>query len=303
MTIPVPRSSGLWGRVVACLAAAVLAAAAAAPVAAAPQWLVNGSVTPGAGTTGSRFVFQVEYIGPASKVPTVTASVGATTVVAVVAMSAQGGGVFQGASFLPAGTWDVTFEAVINNTRSTTPGPTVTVTPVTPAGTPLPTTPPGPTPPPTAAPTPPSPGRPPAIAPTPLAGVSASVVPSGTLTPRATPTGEGFVGGVVATASPTAQPAPGGLRPSSDVAEEAVWTLLAGGMIGISVLALLGVAALLRRRRGDAIDARIALLPPEARAVPSPQEPAKPRPRAEWEASALDDLPIGTVEYEPPPRP
>src|SRR5574338_150950 len=230
------------------------------------------------------------------------AAAAAAPVAAVVAMSSQGGAVFRGASFLPAGTWSVTFEAAVNNTRSTTPGPTVTVSPATPAGTPLPTAPPGPTPPPTAAPTPPPPGRPQGIAPTPLGGSSAAAFPSATVTPGATPTGEGFVGGVVATASPSTRPASGGAGPAQDVGEEAVWTLLAGGLIGITVLALIGVAAWLRRRSGDAIDGRIALLPPEARDVPTPQEPSPPRPRAEWEASALDDLPIGTVEYEPPPR-
>ena len=74
-------------------------------------------------------------------------------------------------------------------------------------------------------------------------------------------------------------------------------------------LALIGFIAILLDRRRRYKDARLALLPEDARrvsaaaaaAAASRDEPA--RATAPWERDyALDEAPVGTVEYRPPPE-
>jgi hypothetical protein len=86
-------------------------------------------------------------------------------------------------------------------------------------------------------------------------------------------------------------------------------TILTGGLIAIGALALIGFFAILRDRRRRAKDARLELLP-EGAAAAAPAAPtgARPpvtqRPPTNWERDfALDQEPIGTVEYQPPPTP
>jgi len=80
--------------------------------------------------------------------------------------------------------------------------------------------------------------------------------------------------------------------------ENQLWTLLIVGLIAIGVLTLFGIFLILRDRRRNTVDERIALIE-RSPAAPAPR-PA--RPRADWEDYALDDLPLGTVEYEPRTR-
>jgi hypothetical protein len=77
-----------------------------------------------------------------------------------------------------------------------------------------------------------------------------------------------------------------------------LWTIMLAGLVGIAALTLIGIFLILRERRRTAVEERLALVD-EARRPPARQV----RPRAEWEDYALDDLPLGTVEYEPVDRP
>lgn len=126
--------------------------------------LSDGSVTPPSGTTATAFTFTVSYLStdsPTRPAQTVWADVGGMTVPLAKVSGAAHDGTWQGTSTLPAGTWQVTFNATTSADPQPAPlaGPIVTVTQ---APTP---TPPPPTPRPTAAPTP-RPTAPPAPGPT-----------------------------------------------------------------------------------------------------------------------------------------
>jgi hypothetical protein len=86
-----------------------------------------------------------------------------------------------------------------------------------------------------------------------------------------------------------------------------VVTILTGGLIAIGALALIGGFALLRDRRRRSRDTRLELLP-EGAATPvaaaGARPTATPRAPAAWERDyALDEEPIGTVEYQLPTTP
>lgn len=268
--------------------------------------LTNGTVSPTSGTTANSFVFTVRYTSAQGHA---AIRVSATVASFTVPMSLIGGtasdGTFRGVTNLPAGKWAVTFLADADKGFDPSlTGPTVTVTlapPPTPAPTPVPT--PKPTPKPTPVPPPPPP---PKATPAPPAPVAAAPVPS-TPAPSATnglssasaagspgesPAG-GFIGGVVATPGATpgvdGAPAVGGQN-----LESQLWTILLAGLIGIAALTLIGIFLILRERRRTVADERVALLQESPRAAAR-----TPRPRRDWEDYELDDLPLGTVEYEP----
>jgi hypothetical protein len=79
--------------------------------------------------------------------------------------------------------------------------------------------------------------------------------------------------------------------------------MLIGTIVALAVLALIGMVAILGARRRRTRDTRLELLPEEARAMPAPAatQAGAPRKVAAWERDwALDEAPIGSVEYHPP---
>jgi hypothetical protein len=114
-------------------------------------------------------------------------------------------------------------------------------------------------------------------------------------------------GGGVVTPTPTPTGAAGPATP--DDTERQLITILSGGLIATGGLALIGFIAILLDRRRRKRDERLALLPEDARkvsaaaaaAAASRKDPA--RATAPWERDyALDEAPVGTVEYRPPPE-
>lgn len=89
---------------------------------------------------------------------------------------------------------------------------------------------------------------------------------------------------------------PGGVSLPAEMVDQATpWTLMGAAIGAISVFALaLGGFAVARRRRASEaqpMPANAGLVsPPIATTLPT-------RGLADWELSALDDEPIGTVEY------
>jgi hypothetical protein len=77
--------------------------------------------------------------------------------------------------------------------------------------------------------------------------------------------------------------------------------------VALGALATVAMFAILFARRRRRRDTRLELLPEEARELPPSSEARKPeasRARASWERDwALDEAPIGSVEYRPPPAP
>jgi hypothetical protein len=314
---PSARDTGTGARALVAAALSLgLLLARGTPSSAAPgNVLSNGAVAPLAGTTTTTFAFTVHYASAHGNAPTsVTAVAGSVVVAMSLVAGPPADGDYRGTALLPEGSWAVTFQATAKGFDPTLAGPTVVVTQVpppppptpvpTPVATPVPT--PRPTPGATSQPTQPAqtarPSPPPAdptpLAPTPLA--SATAVATASAVPSATARASGFVGGVVATPRPSQSGAPsiGGPR---DERRGQLTTVIVGTALAVGVLAILGVIALWRRRREPvtAVDARIALLPPEARAAPT-EEQAAARRRADWEDYNLENQPIGTVEYEPP---
>ncbi|MGH2455875.1 MAG: hypothetical protein ACRDHD_06420 [Candidatus Limnocylindria bacterium] len=312
---------GAWRRAVAPLAGVLLLLATVTPVAAAPNELSQGSVTPTKGTTATVFVFSVRYSGsPATSVRAVAGNTVVT--MALQPPGTASNGTYRGSATLPAGSWSVTFQATAEKGKPsvTLQGPPLTVTQASP--TPGPTTQPTavPTPAPTSAPTsaPSSPPRPPAptnppIAPTPVLVSQGPGPGSPAASFAASPQTSGFIGGVIVTPRPTRTPVAGPAGGRLDPQDE-IWTIVAGGLVGTALLVMLAMLAILRDRRRQATEVRLAGLPPEAAAASvqtelpadapgrTPTAAALPgRPRAEWEDYALDDQPVGTVEYEPPP--
>ena len=275
----------------ALLVLALLFALAQPALAAPGNQLSEGSVNPVNGTTANSFVFTVRYTSAQGHPATsVSATVSSFTVPMTLISGTVSDGIFQGNTNLPAGSFNVTFLAdAQKGFDPSLAGPTVTVTfapPPTPA----------PTPPPTPVPT--SPAIPVSTPPpTPVApAASAPSSPADGTTPS--PGSSGFLGGVVETPPSSSRPDPGPAIGGGDV-ENQLWTLLIGGLIAIAVLTLFGIFLILRdRRRDTTVDQRIALIERSPGALP----PRPARPRADWEDYELDNLPLGTVDYEPPTR-
>lgn len=210
--------------------------------------LSNGTVSPTSGTTATTFTFTVQYEGAAASV---SVSVSGRTVPMTVVSGTSSNGTFAGWSTLPVGSWPVTFVAVAKGNPEDLDGPTVTVTST---ATPRPTT--APAPPPTPIPT----QAPPPITATPLAPTP---VPSATLSAVGdSPGASGFIGGFVLTPAPTATADAAPALEEPGVGDE-MWTLLTGGLIALSALALLGMVGILRTRRSEAVDQLIG--PPQNR--------------------------------------
>jgi hypothetical protein len=108
------------------------------------------------------------------------------------------------------------------------------------------------------------------------------------------------------TPAPTSTPDGAAGPATPEDAERSVVTILVGGLIATGALALIGFLAILLDRRRRARDARLELLPDEARNVSAAAATAATRPEparapTAWERDyALDEAPIGTVEYRPP---
>jgi hypothetical protein len=281
----------------------------ASPTLGAPgNVLSQGSVNPLNGTTANSFVFTVRYTSAQGHPATsVSATVASFTVPMTLIAGTASDGTYQGNTNLPEGSWQVTFLAdAQKGFDPSLSGPTVTVTlapPPTPVPTPPPT--PAPTPPPTPVPTPPPTPVPtppptpvPTPPPTPVLTPAPSVAPSPADGTTPSPGSSGFIGGLVETPPPIGGLDPGAILGGGDV-EDQLWTLLIVGLIAIGVLTLFGIFFILRERRRDTtVDARIALIEKSPGAPP----PRPARRRADWEDYALDNLPLGTVDYEPPTR-
>ena len=115
----------------------------------------------------------------------------------------------------------------------------------------------------------------------------------------------GLSGGGVATPTPTPDAAGGPVAP--DDTERQLITILVGGLIAIGALGMIGFIAILDDRRRRHRDARLELLPEDARRVTAAAAAASredpDRAPAPWERDyALEEAPIGTVEYRPPPE-
>jgi hypothetical protein len=128
------------------------------------------------------------------------------------------------------------------------------------------------------------------------------------VTPSPTARETGFAGGgvTIPTPTPTASGATGPLTP--DETERSLGTILVGGLLATGALALIGYLAILLDRRRQRRDARLAMLPDRARgmsaavATGAAKRVEPGRPPTAWERDyALDDAPIGSVEYRPPP--
>jgi len=222
------------------------ALAVAAPVQAARNTLSNPTVSPPSGIPSTTFTYTVQYEGaPAS----VAASVADRTIPMSVVSGSSSNGTFAMSTTLPVGSWQVTFKSVALGKDDTLVGPTVTVTSgatprptIAPTPTPAATQPPAPTP----IPTP----QPPPITATPL---PPTPLPSLTPSPVVSPGASGFIGGFIRTPPPTSTPdaAPAVEGPG---AGDEMWTLVMGGLIALSALALLGMVGILRARRPVAAD-------------------------------------------------
>jgi hypothetical protein len=156
-------------------------------------------------------------------------------------------GTFGGTTTLPVGSWPVTFFADASTGKDDRlVGPTVTVTS---GATPRPTVAPTPTsaPPPTPVPTP----APPPLTATPL---QATPLPSTAASPAGSgsPGASGFIGGFLLTPAPTSTPEPAPALEAPAVGDE-MWTLVTGGLIALSALALLAMVGILRTRRGEEV--------------------------------------------------
>jgi hypothetical protein len=295
-----PRRPVVGSAAAATVVLCVYLIVAGVTVAAPANVLLNGNVNPNSGSTNTTFDFIVRYeSGRGNKPTSVTAVAGNVVVPLHLVSGTRADGRYRGLARLPAGRWQVTFHASARGNDPTLDGPTVTVTKVVkPSATPRPT--PRPTSAPTAAALPSA--APQTTAPTTPAPATHSPTRKprrATPTPRAT----GLAGGGLSTPTPeaTAEPAAGG---GTDT-ERQVVTILTGGLIAIGALALIGAFALLRDRRRRSRDARLELLP-EGAATPV-ATPAGARPAATlraptaWERDyALDEEPIGTVEYQLP---
>ena len=284
---PRPHALSSSSRIVA-TALALLAAVAPSPAAAASNALSDGSVSPGAGTTETSFLFTVSYTSPRG--------IGATRVVSLVANQSidmgliagtPDNGVYQATTPLPAGTWPVTFQATAAQGKNPTlAGPTVVVSDVATAP-----------PPPTAAPPPPAPAPAPPVPLSPAEGggpveeVPGTEVaaPINAAEPSLVSPSEASPAGVVV-GTPW-----GEVIPAATPEGGVPWTVVVAALATIALVATgWHIVAALRRRRPAVVPT------PPAAVAPSRQVRASaPRKRslADWELYGLDDEPIGTVEY------
>lgn len=295
----------VWGAAGATAAVSLYLLAAGSTVAAPANQLLNGNVNPNSGTTSTTFHFIVRYESGQDTKPTSVAAVAGNVIIPLkLASGTAAHGQYRGTAKLPAGRWQIVFQAAAHGNDPNLDGPTVTVTkPQKPSATPRPT--PRPTARPTAAPSvaPRPSAAPQTTAPTtPAPATSAPSRRPPRATPKSTPRQTGLAGGGLTTPRPkaTADPAAGG---GTD-AERQLVTILIGGLIAIGALALIGIFAVLRDRRRRSRDARLELLPQGAATQVSaaPRPAPTPRAPAAWERDyALDEEPIGTVEYQLPP--
>ena len=259
-------------------------AAGVRPVAAAPgsNVLTNGTVTPGSGTVTTSFLFSVDYSSPAAFAAiSVVAVVAGKTVPLTLVSGTDIAGTYRGSALLPAGSWPITFQATATKRNNPTLlGPTVVV--LAPTPTPRPTL--GPTPaPPAATPTPAPTAAVGSVSPSP--GGGASTQPSGM--PHS-PGGSGF-------ASVTSTPSAAGGGGSGGSLEDGLGTFLTGGLAAILLLAAVGFTAIWRDRRRETEAAQAPSAPP----TNVPPSPPPRRRSSAWERDyAVQDEPIGTVEFE-----
>jgi hypothetical protein len=268
---------------VASLLASLLVAASTS--AAQPTKLLQGVVTPSAGTTATIFQFSVHFQSGTETASSVRASVAGTSVLLSLSSGTPANGTWTGSSSLPAGSWTVTYQSTSSGATNPTfvvPTP-VTVTAPTLAPTPGPV--PTPRPVPTATPRP-------ATTPVP----SALATPFGTtvIDPTGSPGGsEPAPSGSdsLASTSPSASPAATVPPPPSRPLRVPVEGVVAIGLLG----AVAAAAALGERRRRRAVEAfRLAAESggtPFDGPVPGGQSPAEG-----WE----DDETVGSIEYETP---
>ncbi len=296
----------------------LLAALCALPAplrAAQPNQLASPSVSPGAGTTATTFVFSVRYEGrdPATSVVAIVA--GQTVNLALVSGTTSSG-VWSGGAQLPAGNWAVNFSAVATRGNDpTTGGGTVQVAAPTPVPTPVPPPTAAPTPPPVVAPpapTPPPAGGPAGAAPAtpaplpapiggqePPAGTTASGAPGGPL-PSSQDAVAGTAGGGVFSPAPNAVPI-GGTGVVSTLPGRMDWLgpVMLGGLGVIALVAAWGllIGARDRRRRKAEQAALVAAMP---HIGPAAADAEKARAAAVWELDAqLEEETIGTVDFLP----
>jgi hypothetical protein len=263
--------------------------AAPSAVAAAGNSLSNGSVSPSSGTTDTIFQFSVSYSSPQGfAAMAVIVHVANQIIDMVLVAGTDEDGVYQTAAQLPEGSWAVTFEASATQGRSPTlAGPTVTVASV---AVPAPPSTPAPVP---VVPVPPA--QPPVTpVPPPVAPAAPAEVPTDPASDAAPLSASPSNG---ASAADIVVGTPGGVSLPAELVDQATpWTLAGAaiGAISIFALALGGFAVARRRRASEAqpmpANSGIVSAPPIATTLPT-------RRLADWELSALDDEPIGTVEY------
>jgi hypothetical protein len=280
------------------------------PVTAAPaNQLLNPGLKPAGGTTNTSFTFAVTYRSGQGNQPTsVTALAGNVVIPLTLVSGSAANGRYRGSARLAAGTWTVTFQATAHGNDPSVDGPTVVVR-AAPVPTRMPRPKPRPTPKPTARPTvaaavitPPPSSAPQTTEPRTPRPASEGPRERPRRTPEATPTpgGEGPIAGGVG--SPTARPTRDPSSAGGVLGASPLVTMLTGTLIALAVLALIGMFAILAARRRRKQDTRLELLPHEAREMPGimAQRSAAPRAAAVWERDwALDEAPIGSVEYRP----
>ncbi|HET6744844.1 MAG TPA: hypothetical protein VFH90_03235 [Candidatus Limnocylindria bacterium] len=270
--------------------------------AAQPNQLLNPAVDPVNGTTSTTMTFSVRFESAQGNAPTnVTAVVGNVVIPLTLSSGAAANGRYRGSAKLPEGTWQVLFQASAQGNDPSLDGPEVTIRPAA-TPTPKPTT--QPTPRPTIAPTqrpPPPSSAPQTTAPT--TPDPATNAPSDSPQASALPSsGETEVPGS-APATGTPQPSDGLPARDGTDGERQLVTILTGGLIAIGALALIGFFAVFRDRRRRKGEAQLAYLP-EGAADVAAKPPPPARVPTKWERDfALDEEPIGTVEYRPPPVP
>lgn len=278
----------------AAVAMGTLLVLAPVPAAAAPgARLMNARVAPTSGTTATTFAFSVEFNGTAGVTATAVVArvAGATLPLALAAGSARRG-TWTGSSRLPVGTWQVVFEADPSD------GPAIQLTLLTPVIVSRP----APAPTPTTVPTPgltPGPGQPSTAGTTPAAaaapgGLAASPTPFGTIIDDPSGLASSSHGGLATPASPTGA---GGVKPASVVRLSAEGVAL----IGLLAAVVLAAAAAERRRRSRAAAAENEEL--QGDGALGDGAATRPLARGPGDDSAVEDEPIGSIEYSPPPDP
>jgi hypothetical protein len=272
----------------AVMAGSVLLSLRNPAIAAPPNQLLNPNVWPSDATTKATFMFAVTYKSAEGNEPSsVSAVVGSTVIPLALEAGSPANGRYGGSAKLPAGTWKVIFRASAEHRNDPSlSGPTIRVRR---ASQPLPS--PAATPraaPQTTEPRTPQPNRDePTRRPQPSPEASpgeTQPVSAGIVTPSPRATAGAALGGGGAGLSP-------------------LMTLVAGALIALAVLALVGLFAFLAARRRRRRDERPMPLPVNARETPASaaREAALARRPAPWERDwALDDAHVRIVKKEPP---